>query len=79
MAGLPSKSQPAKAVVIGPPSEWPPQKTFRRRAPWSGISFVRTVYQSRTVWASPMSLSHCVSEAVFQPPKPTPSIGLPCQ
>ena len=29
VAGLPSKSQPAKAVVSGPPSEWPPQKTFR--------------------------------------------------
>jgi hypothetical protein len=58
--GLPSKSQPANAVVSGPPSEWPPQKTFLVRS-FLGMPRRMTVYSSRTVWSSPTAFRKAAS------------------
>ena len=43
--------------MSGPPSECPPQKTFRRRTARLGISLVITAFQSRTVCSTPTFLS----------------------
>ncbi len=65
--------------MSGPPSECPPQNTFRRRTARLGISLVRIECQSRTVCSTPTLRNQFASTADFQPPKVTPSTGRPFQ